>query len=56
MEKIPRLTPDQRSNLVAYLDGELTEPATKEIDQVLGEPSPSFATTIWAPPARYPSA
>jgi anti-sigma factor RsiW len=35
MEKIPRLTTDQRSNLVAYLDGELPEPATKEIDQVL---------------------
>jgi anti-sigma factor RsiW len=37
MQKIPRLTPDQRSNLVAYLDGELTEPASKEIDQVLSK-------------------
>jgi anti-sigma factor RsiW len=37
MQKIPRLTTDQRSNLVAYLDGELTEPATKEIDQVLSK-------------------
>jgi anti-sigma factor RsiW len=37
MEKIPRLTPDQRSNLVAYLDGELTEPAAKDIDQVLSK-------------------
>jgi anti-sigma factor RsiW len=35
MHKIPRLTQDQRSNLVAYLDGELPEQATKEIDQVL---------------------
>ncbi len=37
MQKIPRLTQDQRSNLVAYLDGELPEPATKEIDQVLSK-------------------
>ncbi|HET6328522.1 MAG TPA: hypothetical protein VFG04_27815 [Planctomycetaceae bacterium] len=37
MQKIPRLTTDQRSNLVAYLDGELPEPATKEIDQVLSK-------------------
>ncbi len=37
MQKIPRLTPDQRSNLVAYLDGELPEPAVKEIDQVLSK-------------------
>jgi anti-sigma factor RsiW len=37
MEKIPRLTPDQRENLVAYLDGELPEPAVREIDQVLSK-------------------
>jgi anti-sigma factor RsiW len=37
MQKIPRLTTDQRSNLVAYLDGELPEPAVKEIDQVLSK-------------------
>jgi anti-sigma factor RsiW len=35
MEKIPRLTPDQRSNLVAYLDGELPEAEAKGIEQVL---------------------
>jgi anti-sigma factor RsiW len=35
MDKIPRLNADQRSNLVAYLDGELPEPAAKEIEQVL---------------------
>jgi anti-sigma factor RsiW len=35
MQKIPRLTQDQRSNLVAYLDGELPDQAAKEIDQVL---------------------
>jgi anti-sigma factor RsiW len=37
MEKIPRLSSDQRSNLVAYLDGELPEPAAKEIEQVLSK-------------------
>jgi anti-sigma factor RsiW len=37
MEKIPRLTPDQRENLVAYLDGELPEPVVREIDQVLSK-------------------
>ena len=37
MEKIPRLTSDQRSNLVAYLDGELPEPAAKEIEHVLSK-------------------
>jgi anti-sigma factor RsiW len=36
MEKIPRLTPDQRSNLVAFVDGELPEGEAKEIEQVLG--------------------
>jgi anti-sigma factor RsiW len=35
MQKIPRLTQDQRSNLVAYLDGELSEQAARDIDQVL---------------------
>jgi anti-sigma factor RsiW len=37
MQKIPRLTQDQRSNLVAYLDGELPDPAVREIDQVLSK-------------------
>ena len=37
MEKIPRLNSDQRSNLVAYLDGELPEPAAKEIEHVLAK-------------------
>ena len=37
MEKIPRLNMDQRSNLVAYLDGELPEPAAKEIEHVLSK-------------------
>jgi anti-sigma factor RsiW len=37
MEKIPRLSSDQRSNLVAYLDGELPDPAAKEIEQVLAK-------------------
>jgi anti-sigma factor RsiW len=35
MDKIPRLNSDQRSNLVAYLDGELPEPAAKDIEHVL---------------------
>jgi anti-sigma factor RsiW len=39
MEKIPRLNSDQRSNLVAYLDGELPDPAAKEIEQVLSKSS-----------------
>lgn len=37
MEKIPRLNADQRSNLVAYLDGELPDPAAKEIEHVLSK-------------------
>ena len=37
MEKIPRLNRTRRSNLVAYLDGELPEPAAKEIEQVLSK-------------------
>jgi anti-sigma factor RsiW len=35
MEKAVRLTADQRANLVAYLDGELDEAPTQEIDQIL---------------------
>ncbi len=35
MAKGIRLTPEQRSNLVAYLDGELDEDATREIDETL---------------------
>lgn len=37
MDKFIRLTPDQRSNLVAYLDGELGERATTEIELVLAQ-------------------
>lgn len=37
MEKIPRLTTEQRSNLVAYLDGELDETANQEIENVLSK-------------------
>ncbi len=35
MQKIPRLSTEQRENLVAYLDGELDERAAQEIEQVL---------------------
>ena len=35
MAKITRLTSEQRENLTAYLDGELDETATQEIEQVL---------------------
>lgn len=35
MHKIPRLNPEQRTNLVAYLDGELPEGEAKAIEQVL---------------------
>ena len=35
MEKLSRLTPDQRTNLVAYLDGELSEKESKGIEEVL---------------------
>lgn len=35
MAKLVRLTQEQRDNLVAYLDGELDEVATQEIEQVL---------------------
>lgn len=35
MAKISRLSPEQRSDLVAYLDGELEETATRQIEQTL---------------------
>lgn len=35
MEKVVRLTADQRANLVAYLDGELDDAPTQEIDHIL---------------------
>jgi hypothetical protein len=35
MAKITRLSSEQRDNLAAYLDGELDEHATQEIEQVL---------------------
>jgi hypothetical protein len=35
MSRIPRLTTEQRSDLVAYLDGELEEDDAREIEQVL---------------------
>ena len=35
MERIPRLTAQQRDDLVAYLDGELEEDATEQIERVL---------------------
>lgn len=35
MEKVKRLTQDQRENLVAYLDGELGETESQEIDRIL---------------------
>lgn len=35
MNKAPRLSAEQRDNLVAYLDGELAEVETQQIDQVL---------------------
>jgi anti-sigma factor RsiW len=37
MAKITRLSAEQRENLVAYLDGELDEPGTQEVEQVLAE-------------------
>ena len=39
MDKFNRLTPAQRSDLVAYLDGELAEQATAEIESVLAHSS-----------------
>src|SRR5213082_1219726 len=35
MAKLLRLSPEQRDNLAAYLDGELEETATQEIEQIL---------------------
>lgn len=35
MDRLSRLSTEQRSNLVAYLDGELDDPAAQEIEQVL---------------------
>ena len=35
MDKLSRLSPDQRANLVAYLDGELDDGSVKEIETVL---------------------
>ena len=35
MEKVLRLTSEQRADLVAYLDGELDESPTQEIDRIL---------------------
>ncbi|QDT66589.1 anti-sigma factor family protein [Calycomorphotria hydatis] len=35
MNKLKRLTSEQREDLVAYLDGELDERRTRELDQVL---------------------
>ncbi|HTI49952.1 MAG TPA: hypothetical protein VL475_03335 [Planctomycetaceae bacterium] len=37
MAKITRLTTEQRENLVAYLDGELDEPTSQSVEQVLAE-------------------
>jgi anti-sigma factor RsiW len=35
MSRIPRLTAEQRADLVAYLDGELPEAQAREIEEVL---------------------
>lgn len=37
MEKIPRLTESQRENLVAYLDGELADEESEQINTVLAK-------------------
>jgi anti-sigma factor RsiW len=37
MAKMTRLSAEQRENLVAYLDGELDEAATQQVEQVLAE-------------------
>ena len=39
MNKLVRLTPEQRDNLVAYLDGELDEAETQNIEQVMSRSS-----------------
>ena len=41
MNKLARLTPEQRDNLVAYLDGELDEAETQSIEHVM-----SRSTTV----------
>ena len=43
MEKMSRLSPQQRSDLVAYLDGELDDATLKDIEQTLAK----------SPPARH---
>jgi hypothetical protein len=37
MEKLTRLTAEHRDNLTAYLDGELDEPMTQQIETVLAQ-------------------
>ena len=37
MDKITRITAEHRANLVAYLDGELDETTTREIEQTLSK-------------------
>ncbi len=37
MDKLSRLTAEQRSNFVAYLDGELSEEETQEIEKMLSQ-------------------
>lgn len=37
VEKLARLTADQRSNFVAYLDGELSEQETQQIERLLSQ-------------------
>lgn len=37
MEETTQLTPDQRADLVAYLDGELEEGRTQEMERILAE-------------------
>ena len=37
MSKIKRLSPEDRENLVAYLDGELDDQSTQRVDSILSE-------------------
>ena len=39
MDKLSRLTPEDRENLIAYLDGELDENATRRMESMLVESS-----------------
>ncbi|MEW4488297.1 hypothetical protein AB1L42_09465 [Thalassoglobus sp. JC818] len=39
MDKLSRLTPEDRENLIAYLDGELDEQATRRMESMLVESS-----------------